>query len=50
MELLADRWAAAHPQSVRQERIAEQQRVSDAKRLRRVQARIEARQAQTATA
>jgi transposase len=50
LELLPDRWAAAHPQAVRQERIAEQQRVSDAKRLRRVQARIEARQAQTATA
>jgi transposase len=50
LELLPDRWAAAHPQSVRQERIAEQQRVSDAKRLRRVQARIEARQAQTASA
>jgi transposase len=47
LELLPDRWAAAHPQSVRQERIAEQQRVSDAKRLRRVQARIEARQTQT---
>jgi len=49
LDLLPDRWAAAHPQSVRQERIAEQQRVSDAKRLRRVRARIEARQAAVAS-
>ncbi len=48
LELLPDRWAAAHPKSVRQERIAEKQRVSDAKRLSRVRARIEARQAETA--
>ncbi len=48
LDLLPDRWAAAHPQSVRQERIAEQQRVSDAKRLRWVRARIAARQASVA--
>jgi transposase/regulator of replication initiation timing len=48
LELLPDRWAVAHPKSVRQERIAEQERVSDAKRFRRLRARIEARQAQAA--
>lgn len=46
LDLLPDRWAAAHPQSVRAERIEEKEAVSDAKRYRRVKARIAARAAQ----
>jgi transposase len=45
-ELLPDRWALAHPQSVRQERIEEKQLVSDAKRARRAKARMHARAAE----
>ncbi len=45
LDLLPDRWALAHPQSVRRDRIAEKETVSDAKRYRRVRARIEARAA-----
>jgi len=43
--LLPDRWALAHPQSVRRDRIEEQQIVSDAKRGRRAKARLHARAA-----
>lgn len=42
-ELLPDRWAAAHPESVRQQRIEEHERVWERKRVRRAKARIEAR-------
>jgi hypothetical protein len=42
-DLLPDRWALAHPRSVRQERNEEKQVVSDAKRARRVQRRLQAR-------
>lgn len=45
-ELLPDRWALAHPQSVRQERIEEKQLVSDAKRTRRAKERMHARAAE----
>lgn len=49
LDLLPDRWALAHPKSVRCDRIVEKETVSDAKRLRRARARIEARAAQAAT-
>lgn len=39
LDLLPDRWAVAHPQSVRQHRIEEKETVSDAKRWRRAQSR-----------
>ena len=48
LDLLPDRWALTHPASVRKGRIEEREDVLDAKRLRRVRARIEARAAQTA--
>ena len=50
VDLLPDRWAAAHPQSVRQERIEEKEVVSDTKRTRRAEARVEARAKQAAGA
>jgi transposase len=48
LDLLPDRWALTHPKSIRRERIAEKEMVSDAKRLRRARARIEARATQAA--
>jgi hypothetical protein len=48
LDLLPDRWAPAHPESVRKGRIEEREDALDAKRLRRVRARIEARAAQPA--
>jgi transposase len=48
LELLPDRWALAHPQSVRHDRMAENEMVFDAKRLRRAQARVESRATQKA--
>lgn len=42
MDLLPDRWAAAHPKSIRHERIAENNVVSETKRARRARRRIEA--------
>ncbi len=48
LDLLPDRWALAHPQSVRRGRIEENEMVFDAKRLRRARARIKARAAQAA--
>jgi transposase len=45
LDLLPDRWALAHPQSVRRERIAEKETVADLKRYRRLRARIAARAA-----
>lgn len=48
VDLLPDRWALAHPKSVRQDRAEERQAVSDLKRERRTRARLEARFAQTA--
>jgi transposase len=44
MDLLPDRWAAAHPKSVRHERVQEKQVVSEIKRARRARQRILARQ------
>jgi transposase len=43
LELLPDRWAAAHPQSVRRERIEEKKQVAEAKRMRRARRRLLAR-------
>jgi len=43
LDLLPDRWALAHPQCVREDRIEERQMVSDAKRLRRARKRMQAR-------
>ena len=43
LELLPDRWAAAHPQSVRRERIEENKQVAENKRLRRARRRLLAR-------
>jgi transposase len=49
LDLLPDRWALTHPASVRTGRIKERADAFDAKRLRRVRARIEARAVQTAS-
>jgi hypothetical protein len=46
LDLLPDRWALAHPQSVRKARIDENATVFEAKRYRRVRARLQARAAQ----
>jgi transposase len=43
LDLLPDRWASSHPQSVRRGRIEEREAVFDAKRWRRAQARLRAR-------
>jgi transposase len=43
LDLLPDRWALTHPQSVRKDRIADRADVFDAKRLRRAKARMLAR-------
>ena len=43
LDLLPDRWASSHPQSVRCGRIEEREAVFDAKRWRRAQARMQAR-------
>lgn len=48
LDLLPDRWALAHPQSVRKDRIEDKEMVFDAKRWRRVQARVQARATQAA--
>jgi transposase len=48
LDLLPDRWALAHPQSVRKGRIEDKEMVSDAKRWRRAQARVQARAIQAA--
>jgi transposase len=45
IDLLPDRWATAHPQSVRKDRIEDRETVSDAKRWRRAQSRVQARAA-----
>jgi len=50
LDLLPDRWALAHPQSVRQERIEEKELVSDAKHARRARARMQARAAEAIVA
>ena len=47
-DLLPDRWAARHPQSVRQERVEDREMVFEARRLRRAKARLQARVAKTA--
>ena len=43
LDLLPDRWALAHPGSVRQARIEEKAQISEAKRYRRVQRRVQGR-------
>ncbi|MFO0914363.1 MAG: IS66 family transposase [Pirellulales bacterium] len=43
LDLLPDRWAASHPQSIRRERVAEKQDVAEAKRVRRAKRRQELR-------
>lgn len=43
LDLLPDRWALAHPQSVRRIRVEEKELVSDSKRYRRARARLAAR-------
>jgi transposase len=48
LDLLPDRWALAHPQSVRKERIADKEMVFDTKRWRRAQERMQARATQAA--
>ena len=48
LDLLPDRWALSHPASVRNGRIEEREDALDAKRLRRVRARIEARAVESA--
>jgi transposase len=48
LELLPDRWALAHPKSVRTDRLEERVAVSEATRLRRLEARVQARAAQAA--
>jgi hypothetical protein len=50
LDLLPDRWAQAHPQSVRQERIEEKEMVWDAKRARRAKERLQARAAEAISA
>ncbi len=50
VDLLPDRWALAHPQSVRQDRIEDREMASDAKRWRRAQSRVQARANQAAAA
>ena len=50
LDLLPDRWAPAHPQSVRKDRIEEKEAVSDTKRWRRLKARQQARATQAAGA
>ena len=49
VDLLPDRWAVAHPQSLRQDRIEDREMVFDAKRCRRAQSRVQARANQAAT-
>jgi len=44
LDLLPDRWAEAHPESVRRKRIDEKQAISDLKRARRARQRIAKRQ------
>jgi transposase len=48
VDLLPDRWARAHPESVRCGRLDDRQTVFDAQRWRRLRARVEARAAQAA--
>jgi transposase len=50
LDLLPDRWAAAHPASVRHGRVEEREMVADARRYRRLRRRMEARQAQATAA
>jgi transposase len=50
LDLLPNRWALAHPQSVRKDRIEDKEMVFDAKRWRRAQSRMQARATQAAGA
>jgi transposase len=47
-DLLPDRWALSHPESLRRDRIEEREMVSDSKRGRRAKTRLASRAAQTA--
>ena len=49
LDLLPDRWASTHPQSVRKGRMEEREKVLDDKRWRRARARVEARAVQKAS-
>jgi hypothetical protein len=49
LDLLPDRWALAHPQFVRLDRIEDREMVFDAKRWRRAQGRVQARAIQAAS-
>ena len=49
-ELLPDRWALTHPESLRRDRIEEREMVSDVKRGRRAKARLAVRAVQAAEA
>ncbi|MHB8970755.1 MAG: IS66 family transposase [Pirellulaceae bacterium] len=44
LDLLPDRWASAHPQSMRHERVEEQQQIAENKRARRARQRLLERQ------
>ena len=50
VDLLPDRWALAHPQSVCQDRIEDREMVFDAKRWRRTQLRVQVRANQATAA
>jgi transposase len=50
LDLLPDRWALAHPQSVRKDRIEDKELVFDAKRWRRAQSRVQTRVTQAGDA
>ena len=49
LDLLPDRWASTHPQSMRKGRMEEREKVLDDKRWRRARARVEARAVQKAS-
>ena len=48
LDLLPDRWAAAHPKLIRRERVVEKKNIADAKRVRRARRRQEIRKRQLA--
>jgi hypothetical protein len=50
VDLLPDRWALAHPRSVRKERVEDREKIFDTKRWRRAKARVQAGATKAATA
>ena len=48
LDLLPDRWASSHPESLRRDRIEEREMVSDLKRGRRAKKRLASRDSQAA--